>query len=366
MDPEALAQIVEGILGKLTPELEAKIEASTKAAAELQMQSLGLEEVKRKLGFIQDVPDYSQLGVSERLQKFFRAAFAHDEVTIRALSGDVDAAGGYAVPTELIPELVKREPELSELFAFVRVIPAKSNAGQIPRLLTDVSVTHGLAENADWATGATSEPALDQPTYSVAQTSIFASESRQVIDDAAIDITGLVRELFVDAMNAERDKMIAIGSGSSQPLGIYSATITQSVAVGGSITFAKLVAIEHALPKKYRKRARWVFNNTQHQRVMSLTDSNNQPIFKRSPEAGHSPTLLGYSISQQDDLPDHWIGFGDLMRYWWFDREQLGIETTTVGGDAFKKHQMLIKAWERNDGKVMLPAAFSIGTGITA
>ena len=73
----------------------------------------------------------------------------------------------------------------------------------------------------------------------------------------------------------------------------------------------------------------------------------------------------GSTVSQQDDLADSVIFIGDLSNYLWFDRGEMGIESTNEGGDAFANHQTWIKVWERVDGKVALPEAFVKGTGIT-
>ncbi len=101
------------------------------------------------------------------------------------------------------------------------------------------------------------------------------------------------------------------------------------------------------------------------QRITALTDDNGQPLLRDAMWAGQKPHILGNEFSVQDDLPDGVILFGDLSQYYWFDREQMVIESTTTGGDTFVKHQVAIKVVERCDGKLALAEAFVKGTGIT-
>lgn len=299
------------------------------------------------------------------VQKFFRAAIlgdaGNDPRVTKALSEATDSAGGYLVPDDFRAEVVRRLPEGSELYPFVTVIPTKRDAGKIPKLSTDVAMSWDDTENAAFAD---SDPAFGQLSYTIHRMNAICRTSRELLEDSAVDLAGLLTQLFTEAVAAERDKVIAIGDGSTQPQGIYSASITQSVTVG-TLSYAKLVDIEQSLKKKYRRRARWVMSNTNVGRIKKLVDDNGQPVFHRDPTAGFAATILGYPVSQQDDLPDHTILFGDLSYYYLFDRQQLGIETTTVGGDAFVKHQFYIKVWERLDGKLALEEAFAKGTGIT-
>ena len=337
-----------------------------------KLHDMGLDRVDRKHGLFPGVAGADELGPSltkaQRAKAFLRSAILHtepgDEIVRKALSEGTDSAGGYLVPSEYRAELIRRVPELSELFPHIRRIPVISDSGQYPKLSTDVSITWGRAENAALTE---TDPVFGNLSWTVRNMSAITYLSRELVSDANPNIVDTITALFSEAVGAERDKMIAIGggSGSTQPEGIYSAAGLSSVAVGGSLTYAKLVELKFTLARKYHRCARWVLNSTNLQRITSITDDNGQPIFRDALVAGETPRVLGKEYAIQDDLPDSAIFFGDLSQYFWFDREAMVIESTTTGGDMFKKHQVAVKVVERCDGKLALAEAFVKGTGIT-
>ena len=337
-----------------------------------KLKDLGLTQVDRKQGMFPGIAGGADDGPAatrskaDRARAFLRAAILHtdpgDEIVRKALSEGSDAAGGHLVPTEYRAELIRRLPELSEVFPYVRRVPVITDAGQFPKLDSDVTITWGRAENADITE---TDPSFTNLTWTVRNMSAITYLSRELASDANPNIVETITALFSEAVAAERDKMITIGHGSDQPEGIYSASGVSSVAVGGSLTYAKLVELKFELARKYHRNARWVLSSTNLQRITSITDDNSLPIFRDALVAGETPRILGKGYSIQDDLPDSVIFFGDLSQYLWFDRDQMVIESTTTGGDTFKKHQAAVKVVERCDGKLALAAAFVKATGIT-
>ena len=337
-----------------------------------KLNDLGLTSVDRKHGMFPGIPGAGDdapgmvLTKAERARAFLRSAIFHsepgDEIVRKALSEGTNNAGGYLVPTEYRAELIKRLPELSELFPFVRKVPVITDAGEYPKLDTDVTITWGRSENAAVTE---TDPVFAHLTWTVRNMSAITYLSRELVSDANPGIIETITSLFSEAVAAERDKMIAIGDGSTQPEGIYSAAGLSSVAVGGSLTYAKLVELKFELKRKYHRNARWLLSSTNLQRVTSITDDDNLPIFRDALVAGESPRILGRPYSIQDDLPDSVIFFGDLSHYLWFDRERMIIESTSTGGNTFAKHQVAVKVVERCDGKLGITEAFVKATGVT-
>ncbi len=292
-----------------------------------------------------------------RLEKYLQ-----DIVFRKALSEGTDSAGGYLVPEQYRAELIARLPAISELYPYVTKLSVQRDAGTVPRLLTDVSITWDTSENSS---ATESEPTFEALTYTVHKVRAICTISQDLIEDSDPSISQVVTNLFVQAMAAERDRVIAIGNDSNQPYGIYyRVPDANEVNVAGTLTFDKLVEVEHKLKKQYRRRARWIMGNTIHRIVMSLKDDNGQPLVKRDLSVGGPEALLGYPISQQDDIPDTWLGFGDPSRYYLFERGVLSVQTD-ASGQAFEKDQVKVKIRERYDGDVALPEAFAAGINIT-
>lgn len=364
---EGLSFDVDKIVAELMPKLGGDLGGMIGKAVDEAIKAHGLDRVDRKY-FMFGQPDERERTPQQRAIEFLRGAInprlVTDPVVMKALSEGTDSAGGYLVPTEYIAELVKRVPELSELFPYVRKIPVGTDAAEIPTLSTDVSITWGRAENASITE---SDAVFGQKTYAVRNMSALCYLSRELVADSKPAMLQVVTDLFAEAIAAERDKVIAIGiTGDSQPEGIYSASGLSSVASIGALTYAKLVEIKYTLARKYHKPARWIMSQTNLQRITALKDDNSMPIIQNALDRGELATILGKPFSIQDDLPDDIILFGDLGHYWWFDREQMVIESTTTGGDTFAKHQVGLKVVERCDGKLVLAAAMVKGTGITS
>ena len=302
----------------------------------------------------------------DREARFFKAVLAGDRLAAKDLSAGAGAAGGYLVPAGFRAEVIRRLPDLAELAPHVRQVPVVTDTGSLPNLGTDISITWNAGATAEGGGFGATHPVLGQTTWSLKRADAISKLSRELVADSGPSVVEFVTGLFREAIARERDRVIAVGDGSDEPYGIYSSDGIGAVAVSGSLTFAALVEIEQTLKKKYRRGARWIMNGANLQRVYGLTDSQDRPIFVRDVMAGLPESrILGYPVAQQDDLPDHTVLFGDLGQYLWFDRGEMGIESTNDGGDAFANHQTWIKVWERVDGKVGLNEAFVRGTGVT-
>jgi len=299
--------------------------------------------------------------------QYFRAALLGvrrdlPEPVVKALSEGTDSAGGYLVPDDFRSEVVQRLPELSELYPHVQKLPTGRDAVKFPRLDTDVQMSWDEGEGTAFDE---SDPAFGQLSFTIHRCNAMTKTSRELLGDSVLDLAAYLEQLFAEAYAAELDRVIAVGDGSDEPEGIYSASGITAVAVNGALTADKLIEVYHTVPKKYRKNARWIMTNTNVERARKLKDQNDQYLWRPGLEGGQPDTLFGKRISEQENLPDSWIGFGDLSGYRILQREELGFESTTTGGTAFEKHQLWLKCWARLDGKVVLPAAFAKGTGIS-
>lgn len=213
------------------------------------LEGLGLTRPNHKDLISATAEEQREPSPEEALKKFFRAAIlgdpGDDPRIAKALSEAAGSAGGYLVPEDFRAEVIRRLLEGSELYPCVTVIPTKRDAGEIPKLTTGVSMTWEDTENTAFTD---SDPTFGQLSYSIHRMNAICRTSRELLEDSAIDLAGLLTQLFTEAVASERDRVIAVGDGSTQPQGIYSANITQSVSVS-TLTYSKLVDMEQS-PKK--------------------------------------------------------------------------------------------------------------------
>jgi HK97 family phage major capsid protein len=162
--------------------------------------------------------------------------------------------------------------------------------------------------------------------------------------------------------------MVVIGDGTNQPLGIFSASGIASVSSIGSISYDILLQMDESIAEEYRADPSlcWVTNQTVRRYCRALKDDNHMPLLQRPLERGAPLTILDHPVLVNRHVPAGCLALGVLSKYWILDREQVGIESTTSGGDAFRKHQVWLKVWERWDGKIVHKTdCWCIGSGIT-
>jgi len=365
LDPDELASRIAAHIA-----LPENLAGMVEEAVDRAIRDKGLDKVARKSGLWggeEASPEVTRKQLADAFVTacvFKACGIEPGGIYQKALSEGTATAGGYLTPEGFRAELVKRAAELSELYPYVRKIPVNADSGSGPSLSTDVSITWGTAENAALTE---TDPAFGQVTWNISKMSALTYISRELVSDSNPGIIQVVTELFQEAVAAERDKRIAVGTGSSQPTGIVSATGISAVSgCSGTLTYAKLVTLKYGLARKYHKRARWIMSGTTLGWISKLVDNNGQPLIRDPLVSGEPPLILGLPYSTQDDIDDGLVFVGDLGYYFWFDREQLVIETTTTGGDTFAKHQVGIKAVERCDGKVGLAEAFKKSGAFTA
>ncbi len=292
---------------------------------------------------------------------FLAAWIDGDRASMKALSEGSDPGGGYLVPTELRDEVVQRAREASRLSKLVRRIGCRSNAVEVPTLETDVTVYWG-SEGGGFTE---SDPVFGKKTITIRRLNAVTKMSRELASDAGIDLVDYLSALFAEAVAAEEDRVIAVGDGSTQPEGLYSAAGVQDYDVGGAIDYEALVDIYYTLPGRYRDRAIWLGSDDAFKAVRKLTDTAGQPLWRPSLESDAPDRLLGRKVVTQSDLPSSVLLFGDPRYYHLYDREEFAVEASTQAGDAFMSHQLWLKVWERLDGKLMLAESWVKGTGIT-
>jgi len=354
---------------EITKKVGPQLGGAITEAVDARIQSLGLDRVDRKAGIFPGVEGAGeeQPDPKQRATAFFRAALfgPGDGVSVKALAEGAPATGGYLVPEDFRSEVVMRTNELSVLYPRAFRFRTSLNSVKLPNLSTDVEMSWDEAENAAFGE---SDAAFGQTGFTIHRMNAITYSSRELLADSAVNLVDLLTQLFADAVSRERDKVICIGDGSTQPEGIFSATGIATVSSIGSITYDKLLEIDEKIAEQYRGESSlvWVTNQTVRRYVRGLKDDNGMPLLRTPLERGAPMTLLDHPILINKNVPAGYLALGVMGKYWIADREEMGFESTTTGGDTFKKHQIALKIWERWDGKLTYKTdCWVIGSGIT-
>jgi len=256
------------------------------------------------------------------------------------------------IPPGYVNELITNAPKPVTLHSFVRKLNVAQNTGSIPKLATAASVGWGT----EGATIGGGDPAFGQETYDCNRMEALIAFTRELADDSNPDAVEWVAEELGRAIIAERDRVIAIGNGVGQPLGIYSASGITNVNIT-TLTYENLVTLKETVADRYHGDPSfvWMMNQSVKSACMRIVDDNGRPILVNDATTGWVPRILGAPVVVESSFPNSFIGVGALRFYIWFDRQANLIERSTEAGDAFAKHLILLKAIERVDGKPVLP-----------
>lgn len=275
------------------------------------------------------------------------------EVEQRALQADSDEAGGFTVAPEMfVTQLIQAVDDM----VFIRPLATKHTIAKAaslgaPSLDADPS-------DADW----TSEIL----TGSLDTTMDFGKRdltphplakrlkvSNKLIRTSGIDIVALVRERLAYKFAITQEKGFLTGTGSNQPLGLFTASALgistgRDVSTGNSstaIAFDGLINAKLSLKGNYWARAQWIFHRDAIKELLKLKDGEGQYIWRESVRVSEPDRLLGLPVMMSEYAPNTfttglYVGIvGDFSHYWIVDAldmqiqvlDQLYAETNQIG-----------------------------------
>jgi HK97 family phage major capsid protein len=210
-----------------------------------------------------------------------------------------------------------------------------------------------------------SDPTFAQLVLDTNKLTGLSYMSRELFADSAVSVVDYVTGLFARTFADEEDRAFMTGAGTTEPEGIRTYTVPTTAQAGANLVAEDLFTTYYGLPVQYRKNAFWLMNNSIIQLVRGLKDGAGRYLWTDGLNEAPA-TILGRPVLEQNDIPinlggggdESEIWFGDLNYYYIGDREQIGVETTTVGAGAFENHQVAVKVWERLDGQLGLTDAW--------
>ena len=293
-------------------------------------------------------------------------ADSESDMVFKALVEGTDNDGGYLVPAPLANEIWQLLPDFTVMRKLARVIPMTSKTLQLNELVARPSTNWA----SEYSTATSGSAEFEQKTLTAHKLFSFMPTTNELIADANVDIVRLITESFVREFAAKEDKAFFTGSGSGQPKGLTAETISNQ-SVGASITFDDIIHLTYMVPQYVRRRAAttnvaFVANQATLEIIRKIKDSDGNYILNASTVNGMTNgtngvtfTMLGYPVYEQNDLPTDRLYFGDFRSYIIGDRKSISIETSRVGGDAWRRDSTEIRAVERVGGICALTTPFA-------
>ena len=240
-----------------------------------------------------------------------------------ALSVGSNTNGGYLVPTHLDPTVILTNDGTSNAIrAISRVVTLTT--GNTWNGVTSAGVT--ASWDAELTEVSDDSPTFGNPSIDVHKAQAFVQASIEAFED--IDgLAGDVLMMFADAKDRLEGAAHAVGSGSDQPTGIFTALDANTNVEITSTTAATIGKVDlntlyRSVPVRFRGRSSWLMNPVYALAVHDLGTAVSAS-YSGDLREGPAGTILNRPVVESDDAPttqtttvrDNEIIFGDFSNY---------------------------------------------------
>lgn len=324
--------------GKAVGDLEAKLAKINDELGDVAELKAALERAEKKVGpgFGVDGGDPSKAEHKAAFGKFIRKGVDDGlgELQQKAYNITTDADGGYAVPEELDRDILGLLADVSPIreIATVRTV----GGADYKRLVNKRGTTGGWVDEDDART-ATDPSQLAILTPYMGELYAYPQATQQMLDDVFFNAEQFIVDECAQTFAEMEGAAFVTGNGTKKPKGFlaYATAATvdsarafgtlQHVASGAAGAWGAtdpsdvLFDVIYALKKGYRAGARWVLSKAMLSDIRKFKDGNDNYLWRPGLEAGQPDTLLGYGISECEDMPAKAadslsIAFGDFKR----------------------------------------------------
>lgn len=296
----------------------------------------------------------SELTAVEKVKAFSHAIIARDEVAMKALSEGVNADGGFTVPQEFYNVLLEEIMEQNVMRSIVKVVPMSTN------VLTLSMIDHGpdVYWTAEGATKTTTTADFTQPTITAYKLAAIIYMTDELMDDSAFDLTSVLVRRFGQKLAEAEEKAILIGTGTSQPTGLFVASTVSTRTCSGNLSFDNIINLKYDLPVKFRRGASFIVNPNNVRELRLIKDSQGRYLWQDPVAASQPATIQGHPVIENYWAPESQIAFGDFNEaYWLGDRQRMTVKITNDTETTFTQDKTAIRVVQRIGGTVVFPNA---------
>lgn len=279
-----------------------------------------------------------------------------------------DAYGGFTVPDEFKPELLKINPEDDPLGARTTKITMQSPVVRIPARVDEdhsSSVSGGLRvyRTAETDTSSSSRMKFREVKLEANTLMGHAFITDHLLQDSPMSFVDIVRQGFADEIVSQLIDERLTGTGTGEYLGVRTSAALVSVAKEGSQT-ADTIQIENIYKMRSRtwgyKDAVWFANHDTMPQLLALNDGTNNIWFPSARE--DTPDMLlgrpiffheaAETIGDQGDI--HCLNMTQYL-----EGTLLSPQLAQSAHVRFLNNEQTLKIWTRNAGTPWWSAALT-------
>lgn len=351
---------IKSLIGDLRTQISTKDEAIAELGAKLSKVEDAVEKITDK----GETVGFTDAGKGKAF-----LSWVNDLANQKAMTEGVPADGGYTVPNEFVPELVRLVNDYGFIRKYATIIPMKGNSLTMPSLTT--GVTSVWVDEAS-AIGET-KPTFSQISLTNKKLASLVPISNELLDDSSLTMANLVVNLIAESMANEEDRVGFTGSttGGDPYNGILNTSGINSVVMSsGKTAFTDinpdfLLDMTDAVPRVARRGASFFMNREVFNVVRKLKDTTGNYIVQSPANGLGLPTIWGYPVVDLDVMPSlsdsgaskPFAIFGNPKYMYLGDRQSIVFARSVHY--AFNVDVTYIRATERIGFAVGLPQAFA-------
>lgn len=247
----------------------------------------------------------------------------------RAQTAGTTTAGGFTVPTELLPQIERAMKAWGPMYDsdLCQVITTASGN---PLKLPTVDDTASTAEPHTEAAALTDDGGKDV-TFGQKSLDAYAFDTEfirwswELDQDSIFGMEALLADLLGERLARIANRQLTIGTGSSAPNGIVTASsLGVTAAATAAITADELIDLEHSVDPAYRRSpgVAYMFNDTTLKAIRKLKDGDGNYLWNQgNVQTGVPASFHGYRyfVNQEMDslaAAKKAVLFGDFKKYW--------------------------------------------------
>lgn len=354
-----LAEIVAGASVEQLKEMgfpidaEGKVNMSSFSPAAKSEQDVKAEGLKEAANFVKFLS----------LPAAYHAKYGVEAVEMKQINTD-NGSFGAAVPTALASAILEKKAKFaiirSRAFAFELSgnfdLPVEGDG------ITGYWVA-GEVDESDSNLVSESLPTLNKKSLTDHYLAALVKVSWKLLNTSDYNIVNFISGLAGRKLAEKEESAFIAGTGSGQPTGIRTESLTSVAQAGASLSYQDLVNLYFLLPAQYRSNAVFITSSLGAKAITGLRDSQDRPIFTAGQPLDE---LFRKPLLESTDIPENLSGshtevlFGDPYYYWIKDGQSLAMATQ----DVIERLQTKVLVYEAVDGKLTLTDAFVKLTGV--
>lgn len=282
---------------------------------------------------------------------------------IKALLDDTTSGGGYLNPTPFDQAVITTPVLFGELYPFVDVVDVPRGSSIEGASMTNPTVTWGGTEGTAASLFDTAS-LFSQTSNSFHEIAVHIETGRDFMADSAVDVGRLLVQQIGLKFRESLDEQIAIGDGTSEPEGIFTAsgvtTANSSNGTSGPFALGDFEALSLTAGKQYLNAAwnpAYVTSHYMYRQARSIPVGSADA--RRLLGMDHSKyNILEWRCGIQDSISNGSVAFGPLKMYRMYRRLGMQVKWTSEGQTLQLRNTTLLTVRGRFGGFLTLGSAF--------